>query len=76
MPVAVRDLVLEIPESMPVASRLRPVLVLKRLFQPVPVVAAISARRSVGHDDMRVTVRLFTGRPVRVLDDFHQTVDV
>ena len=76
MPVAVGELVLEIAQAMAVLPRLRGVIMRERLFQPVPVVIAISARRSVGHDDMRVSVRLFTGRPVRVLDDLHQAVDV
>lgn len=74
--MAIRDLVLEIPKSMPVASRLGPVIVLKRFFQPVSVVAAVSARGSVSHDDVRVSMRLFTGSTVRVLDDLHEAVSM
>jgi hypothetical protein len=76
MPVAVGDVVLEIPKAMPVVSRLGPVLVLKRFFQPVSVIAPVSARGPVSHDDVRVTVRRFTGSTVRVLDDLHQAVGV
>jgi hypothetical protein len=69
MPVAVGDLVLEIPEPMSVPWGLRRVVVLEGLLQTVSVVCAtIGALGPVGHDDVRVSVWVFTVRPMRVLD--------
>jgi hypothetical protein len=79
MPVAVRDLVLEIAQAVPVPSRLRRMLMLEWFFESMPVVGgdgAVGALRPVGHDDVGVTVRLFTMRPVRVLDHFDEPVDM
>lgn len=74
--MAVRGLVLEIAQTVPVPSRRR-VLMLEGFFQSMPVVRiAVGALGPVRHDDVRVTVRLFTGRPVRMLDDLHQPVDM
>jgi len=51
------------------------VLVLEGFFQSMPMVGgAVGALGPVGHDDVRVTMRVFTVRPVRVLDDLHQPV--
>jgi hypothetical protein len=50
---------------------------LERFVQSMPVVGAtVGTLGPVRHDDVRVTVRLFTGRPVRMLDDLHQPVDM
>ena len=50
-------------------------VVLERFLQPVPVVSpAIGALGPVGHDDVGVTVRVFTVRPVRVLDHLDEPV--
>jgi hypothetical protein len=77
VPVAVGDLVLEIAQAMAVLHRLRCVIVLEGLAQPMPVVGSrVSTLGPVGHDDVRVTVRLFTGSAVRVLDNLHQPVDM
>jgi hypothetical protein len=72
VPVAVRDLVLEIAQAVPMTPRLGGVLVLEGFFQAMPVVGgAVGALGLVGHDDVGVTVRLFTGAAVRMLDDLH-----
>jgi len=75
--VAVRDLVLEIAQAVTVPSRLRRMLMLEGFFESMPVVRggrAVGALRPVGHDDVRVTVRIFTVRPMRVLDHLHEPV--
>ena len=75
--MAVGDLVLEIAEAMAVPPRLRGVIVLEGLGQPMPVVGSpVITLGPVGHDDVRVTVRLLPGGTVRVLDDLHQAVDM
>ncbi len=74
VPVAVGDLVLEIAQAVAVAAGLGLVLVFEGFSQPVPVMGVAGALGAVGHDDVSVTVRLFTGRPVRMLDDLHQPV--
>ena len=73
----VRDLMLEIAQAVPVALRLGRVLVLERNSKPMPVISTgVGALRRVGHDDVRVTVRRFTRRPMCVLDDLDQAVDM
>ena len=73
--MAVLDLVLEIPQAVPVAPRFGLVLMVEWFFQPVPVMAAVVGPLGmVGHDDVRVTVRLVPA--VRVLDNLHQPVDM
>jgi hypothetical protein len=53
------------------------VLVLEGFSQFVAVVGTgPGALRPVGHDDVRVTVRVFAGTTVRMLDDLHQPVDM
>lgn len=75
VPVAVRDLVLEVAKPMSVPWSLRWVVVLEGFPQPVSVVSpAIDALGPVGHDDVGVTVRVFTVRPVRVLDHLDEPV--
>jgi hypothetical protein len=77
--VAVRDLVLEVAQAVTVPSRLRRMLMLEGFLQSMPVVGggrAVGALRPVGHDDVGVTVRLFTGRPVGMLDHLDQPVDM
>jgi len=77
MPMPVGGLVLEIPQAVPVALRFGLMLVLKWFFQAMPVVSAVAGPLGpVGHDDVRVTVGLFAGAAVRVLDDLHQPVDM
>lgn len=77
MSVAVGGLVLEIPQTVPVAPRFGLMLVLKWFSQPVPVMGAVAGPLGVvGHDDVRVTVRLFTGAAVCMLDDLHQPVSM
>ena len=50
---------------------------LERFFQPVPVAGAtVGALGAVGHDDVRVTVRRFTGSTVRMLDHFDEPMDM
>jgi hypothetical protein len=50
---------------------------LERFFQSMPVAGAtVGPLRPVGHDDVRVTVRLLTGRPVRMLDHLDQAVEM
>jgi len=50
-------------------------LMFEGLFQSMPVVgAAVDALGPVGHDDVRVTVRVFTVRPMRVLDHLDEPV--
>ena len=73
--MAVGDLVLEIAEPVSVAWSLRWVVVFEGFLQPVSVVSAtIGALGPVGHDDVRVTVRVFTVRPMRVLDHLDEPV--
>ena len=72
--MAISDLVLKIAEAMAVPPRLRGVIVLERLSQAVPVLSAPGALGPVGHDDVGVTMGLFTGSTVCVLDDLHQAV--
>ena len=75
--MAVRDLVLEIAEAVPVPSRFRRMLMLKGFFQSMPMVGgAVGTLRPVGHDDVGVTVRLLTGRPVGMLDHLDQPMDM
>jgi hypothetical protein len=75
--VPVGDLMLEIAQVVSVPWSLRRVVVLEGLSQPMPVVgASVGALGAVGHDDVRVTVGLFTGPAVRMLDDLHQAVDM
>lgn len=77
--MAVRDLVLEIAQAVTVPSRLRRMLMLERFCQSMAVVGggrAPGALRPIGHDDVGVTVRLFTGRPVGMLDHLDQPVDM
>jgi len=75
--VAISDLVLKIAEAMAMPPRPRGVIVLERLAQPMPVIrCAVGTLGPVGHDDVRVTVRLLTGGTVRMLDDLHQPVDM
>ena len=75
MPVG--HLVLEIAQAMPVPPRLRGVIVLEGFAQPMSVVRPpISTLGLVGHDDVRMTMRLLPGGTVCVLDDLHQAVDV
>ena len=76
VPVAVGHLVLEIAQSMPVASSFGRVLMFEGFFQPMPVLGTCGALGPVGHDDVCVTVRLVTGSTVRVLDDLHEAVDM
>ena len=67
----------EITEPVTVPWNFRRVLVLEGLLQPMPVVGAtIGALGPVGHDDVGVTVRLLTGRPVRMLDHLDEPVDM
>jgi len=40
------------------------------------VCAPVGALGPVGHDDVRVTVRVFAVRPVRMLDHLDQPVDM
>jgi hypothetical protein len=53
-------------------------LMLERFFQSMPVVGsgAVGALRPVGHDDVRVTMRLVTVRPVGMLDHLDKPVDM
>jgi len=76
--MAVRDLVLEIAQAVTVASRLGRMLMLEGFFESMPVAGggAVGALRPVGHDDVGVTMRLLTGRPVGMLDHLDQPVDV
>ncbi len=75
--MAISDLVLKIAEAVAMPPRPRGVIVLKRLAQPMPVVrCAVGTLGPVGHDDVRVTVRLLTGGTVGVLDDLHEAVDM
>ncbi len=75
--MAVGDFVLEITQRVTVPWRLRWVVVLERLLQPVPVVCpTICALGPVGHDDVRVTVTVVTVRPMRVLDHLDEPVDM
>src|SRR5256885_11838122 len=62
---------------MAVPPGLRSMIMLEGLAQPMSVVRPpISRLRPVGHDDVRVTMRLLPGGTVCVLDDLHQAVDV
>src|SRR5256885_14933907 len=62
---------------MAVPPGLRSMIMLEGLAQPMSVVRPpISTLRLVGHDDVRVTMRLLPGGTVCVLDDLHQAVDV
>ncbi len=72
--MAVGDLVLEISEAMAVLPRLRGVVVLEGLAQPVPVLRPCGPLGPVGHDDVCVTMGLINGSTVSVLDDLHQAV--
>ena len=73
--MAVRDLVLEIAQAVTVPSGRGRMLMLEGFLQPVSVVCAtIGALGPVGHDDVRVTVRVFTVRPMRVLDHLDEPV--
>ena len=75
--MAVGDLMLEIAEPVTVALRLRQVVVLEWFLQPVSMVCAtIGALGPVGHDDVRVSVRVFTVRPMRVLDHLDEPMDM
>ena len=77
--MAVGDLVLEIAQAVTVPSRLRRMLMLEGFLQSMPVVGggrADGALRPVGHDDVGMTVRVFTGRPVGMLDHLDQPVDM
>jgi len=75
--VAVGDLVLEIAQAVSVPWSLRWVVVLEGLSQPMPMASAvIGGLGSVGHDDVGVTVGLFTGPAVRMLDHFDEPVDM
>jgi hypothetical protein len=75
--VAVGDFMLEIAQAVSVPWRLRRVVVLEGFLQPVPVLAAVvGPLGTVGHDDVRVTVRVFTVSAVRVLDHFDEPVDM
>lgn len=75
--MAVGGLVLEIAEPMTVPGRLRRVLMLEGFFQSMSMVCVTVGRLgAVGHDDVGMTVRRFTGRSVRMLDDLHQPVDM
>src|SRR5256885_14071563 len=62
---------------MAVPPGLRSMIMLEGLAQPMSVVRPpISTFRLVGHDDVRVTMRLLPGGTVCVLNDLHQAVDV
>ena len=75
--MAVGDLVLKIAQAMAVPPGLRGVIVLEGFAQPMSVVRPpISTLGLVGHDDVRMTMRLLPGGTVCVLDDLHQAVDV
>ena len=75
--MAVGDLVLKIAEAMAVPPRLRGVIVLEGLAQPMSVVRPpLSTLGLVGHDDVGVTMRLLPGGTVCVLDDLHQAVNM
>ena len=77
VPVAVGDLMLEIAEPMAVPGRLRRMLMLERFTQPMPVVCVtIGPLGPVGHDDVGVTVGVFTMRSMRVLDHLDEPVDM
>ena len=73
--MAVCYLVLEIAQAVMVTSRLYRVLMLERFFQSMPVgCGAVGTLRPVGHDDVGVTVRLFTVCPVGMLDHLDEPV--
>jgi len=73
--VPVGHLVLEIAQAMPVPPRLQGVIMLEGFREPMPMIASpVSTLGWVGHDDVRVTVRLLPGGTVRVLDNLHQAV--
>ena len=77
--MAVRDLVLEIAQAVTMPSRLRRMLMLEGFFQPVPVVGsggAVGPLGPVGHDDVGVTVGVFTMCSMRVLDHLDEPVDM
>jgi hypothetical protein len=75
--VAVGDFVLEIAQAMAVPGRLRRMLMLERFLQPMQVVCVtIGPLGPVGHDDVGVTVGVFTMCPMRVLDHLDEPVDM
>ena len=75
MPVG--DLVLEIAEPMAVLGRLRRVVVLKGFLQPMSMVCiTVGPLGPVGHDDVGVTVGVFTMCSMRVLDHLNEPVDM
>ncbi len=74
--MAVGDLVLQITERVAMACRLRFVVVLERFLQPVSMRATIGPLGPVRHDDMRVTVAVVTVRPMRMLDDLDEPMDM
>jgi hypothetical protein len=68
---------LEIAEAVPVPSRFRRMLMLKGFFQSMAVIGgAVGALRPVGHDDMRVIMRVFTVCPVGMFDHLDEPVNV
>jgi len=70
-------MVLEFAEPMPMGWSLGGVLVFERLLEPMTMMAPVWGRlRRRGHDDVGVTVERRAVRPMHVLDDLEQPVDV
>jgi hypothetical protein len=80
VPVAVRDLMLEVTQPVAMPLALFRMLMLEGFFQSMPVAGAASrALGPVGHDDVRVTVRVLavrTVRTVRMLDHLDKPMDM